>query len=100
MVKLVAELAPAKINLCLQVTGKRADGYHELDSIFLPIAWSDIVRIETRPADAPRVSLRCDEAALDDSQSNLASRAAAAFMAEFAHERTGRARGQVGLQVV
>src|SRR5215472_12400907 len=84
MVKLLAELAPGKINLCLQVTGRRANGYHELDSIFLPIAWSDIVRIETRPADAPRVSLRCDEAALDDAESNLASRAAAAFMAEFA----------------
>lgn len=84
MVKLLAELAPGKINLCLRVTGRRANGYHELDSIFLPIAWSDIVRIETRPADAPRVSLRCDEAALDDAESNLASRAAAAFMAEFA----------------
>jgi len=83
MVKLLAELAPGKINVCLQVTGKRADGYHELDSIFLPIAWSDIVCIETRPSVAPRVSLRCDEAALDDSQSNLASRAAAAFMGEF-----------------
>lgn len=84
MVKLLAEPAPGKINLCLRVTGKRADGYHELDSIFLPIAWSDIVRIETRPSDAPRVGLRCDEAALKDSQSNLASRAAAAFMREFA----------------
>jgi 4-diphosphocytidyl-2-C-methyl-D-erythritol kinase len=84
MVKLLAELAPGKINLCLQVTGRRGDGYHELDSIFLPIAWSDIVRIETRLSDAPRVSLRCDEAALNDSQSNLASRAAAAFMREFA----------------
>jgi len=84
MVKLLAEPAPGKINLCLRVTGKRADGYHELDSIFLPIAWSDIVRIETRPSDVPRVSLRCDEAALNDSQSNLASRAAAAFLREFA----------------
>jgi 4-diphosphocytidyl-2-C-methyl-D-erythritol kinase len=84
MVKLLAELAPGKINLCLQVTGRRADGYHELDSIFLPIAWSDLVRIETRLSDAPRVNLRCDEAALNDAQSNLASRAAAAFMREFA----------------
>ena len=83
MVRLLAEPAPGKINLCLQITGKRADGYHELDSIFLPIAWSDIVRIETRPSDTPRVSLRCDEAALNDSQSNLASRAASAFMREF-----------------
>jgi 4-diphosphocytidyl-2-C-methyl-D-erythritol kinase len=84
MVKLLAERAPGKINLCLQVTGRRADGYHELDSIFLPIGWSDIVRIETRLSDAPRVSLRCDEAALNDARSNLASRAAAAFMREFA----------------
>jgi 4-diphosphocytidyl-2-C-methyl-D-erythritol kinase len=83
MVKLLAEFAPGKINLCLRITGKRADGYHELDSIFLPITWSDIVRIETRPADVPRVSLRCDEAALNDLQSNLASRAAGAFMREF-----------------
>ena len=84
MVKLLAEPAPGKINLCLHVTGKRADGSHELDSIFLPITWSDMVRIETRPADAPRVTLRCDEATLNDSQSNLASRAAVAFMREFA----------------
>jgi 4-diphosphocytidyl-2-C-methyl-D-erythritol kinase len=84
MVKLLAEPAPGKINLCLQVTGKRADGYHELDSIFLPIAWSDMVSIETRLSDTPRVSLRCDEPALNDSQFNLASRAAGAFMSEFA----------------
>jgi 4-diphosphocytidyl-2-C-methyl-D-erythritol kinase len=84
MVKLLAEPAPGKINLCLHVTGKRADGYHELDSIFLPITWSDMVRIEIHPADAPHVSLRCDEATLNDPQSNLASRAAAAFMREFA----------------
>jgi 4-diphosphocytidyl-2-C-methyl-D-erythritol kinase len=29
----VAEAAPAKINLCLHVTGRRADGYHLLDSL-------------------------------------------------------------------
>jgi len=84
MVKLLADHAPAKINLYLRVTGKRADGYHELDSIFLPITWSDIVRLELRPADSPRVILSCDQAGLADSNSNLASRAAAAFMREFA----------------
>src|SRR5262249_54350865 len=84
MVKLLAEPAPGKINLCLHVTGRRADGYHELDSIFVPIGWSDVVGIETRPSDAPRVILRCDNATLNDARSNLASRAAVAFMSEFA----------------
>ena len=29
--------APAKINLYLKVTGKRSNGYHELESLFLPL---------------------------------------------------------------
>src|SRR5437660_1364940 len=83
MVKLLAEFAPAKINLGLRVTDQRPDGYHELDSIFLPIAWCDIVRIETRPSSSPRVTLSCDNPALADNDSNLASRAAMAFMREY-----------------
>jgi 4-diphosphocytidyl-2-C-methyl-D-erythritol kinase len=83
MVKLLAEHAPAKINLCLRIAGKRADGNHELDSIFLPITWSDIVRLEMRPCDEIRVALHCDSAVLSDPQSNLASRAALAFMREY-----------------
>ncbi len=82
MVKLIAEHAPAKINLCLRITGKRADGYHELDSIFLPISWTDTVRLEVRPSAAARVNLKCDDIAISDPESNLASRAAAAFMRE------------------
>ena len=84
MVKLLAEHAPAKINLYLRVTGRRADGYHQLDSIFLPIAWSDSVRLESRPSNEARVNLICDSAAIADPASNLASRAAFAFMHEYA----------------
>ncbi|HVA82248.1 MAG TPA: 4-(cytidine 5'-diphospho)-2-C-methyl-D-erythritol kinase [Candidatus Binataceae bacterium] len=84
MVRMLAERAPAKINLGLRVTGRRADGYHELDSIFLPIDWSDLVRVEVRPASGPSVALRCNRADLADAASNLASRAAAAFAREYA----------------
>ncbi|MGC1343353.1 MAG: 4-(cytidine 5'-diphospho)-2-C-methyl-D-erythritol kinase [Candidatus Binataceae bacterium] len=83
MVKILAERAPAKINLCLRVTGRRANGYHELDSIFIPIDWSDLVRIEIRPASALRIDLRCNRPELSDPGLNLAARAATAFAREY-----------------
>jgi 4-diphosphocytidyl-2-C-methyl-D-erythritol kinase len=44
------ERAPAKINLALRVLGRRSDGYHELDSIFVPLALADSLRISIAPA--------------------------------------------------
>lgn len=35
----------AKINLGLQITGKRADGYHDILSCFYPVPWCDILEI-------------------------------------------------------
>ncbi|NCV65192.1 MAG: 4-(cytidine 5'-diphospho)-2-C-methyl-D-erythritol kinase, partial [Burkholderiaceae bacterium] len=34
-------LAPAKINLFLHVTGRRPNGYHELQSVFQLVDWCD-----------------------------------------------------------
>jgi 4-diphosphocytidyl-2-C-methyl-D-erythritol kinase len=34
-----------KINLGLQITGKRADGYHELITCFYPVPWYDILEV-------------------------------------------------------
>ena len=51
---MVAELAetfwpaPAKINLFLRVLGRRADGYHELQTLFQLLGWGDRVRIRVR----------------------------------------------------
>jgi 4-diphosphocytidyl-2-C-methyl-D-erythritol kinase len=39
-------LAPAKLNLFLHVVGRRPDGYHLLQSVFVPIDWCDALRIE------------------------------------------------------
>jgi 4-diphosphocytidyl-2-C-methyl-D-erythritol kinase len=83
MVKLLAERAFAKINLYLRVTGRRADGYHELDSIFVPVSISDRITLELRAAPTSRLTLRCNIAALSDPRSNLAARAARAFLEEF-----------------
>ncbi|AVO50095.1 4-(cytidine 5'-diphospho)-2-C-methyl-D-erythritol kinase [Melaminivora suipulveris] len=42
--------APAKLNLFLHVTGRRADGYHLLQSVFVLIDWCDTLHFELRPA--------------------------------------------------
>jgi 4-diphosphocytidyl-2-C-methyl-D-erythritol kinase len=44
--------APAKINLFLHVVGRRADGYHLLQSVFLLVDWHDSLHIERRDGDA------------------------------------------------
>src|SRR5256885_10988580 len=40
--------APAKLNLFLHVTGRRADGYHELQSVFVPVDLADLLDFEWR----------------------------------------------------
>lgn len=41
--------APAKLNLFLHVTGRRADGYHLLQSVIALIDWSDKLHMDIRP---------------------------------------------------
>lgn len=38
--------APAKLNLFLRITGRRSDGYHELQTIFQLLDWGDEVELE------------------------------------------------------
>ena len=40
--------APAKLNLFLHVLGRREDGYHLLQSVFVPIDWADMLHFELR----------------------------------------------------
>jgi len=38
--------APAKLNLALELTGRRSDGYHEISAVSQTIDWSDVVALE------------------------------------------------------
>jgi 4-diphosphocytidyl-2-C-methyl-D-erythritol kinase len=40
--------APAKLNLFLHITGRRADGYHLLQSVFILVDWADTLHVERR----------------------------------------------------
>lgn len=46
--------APAKLNLFLRIVGRRADGYHELQTAFQLLAWGDSVRLRLRADGAIR----------------------------------------------
>jgi 4-diphosphocytidyl-2-C-methyl-D-erythritol kinase len=41
-------LAPAKLNLFLHITGRRDDGYHLLQSVFMLIDWCDTLHFDVR----------------------------------------------------
>jgi 4-diphosphocytidyl-2-C-methyl-D-erythritol kinase len=71
-------LSPAKINLTLEILGKRADGFHELATWMLPVGLYDLLEIE--PAD--RTSFISNEPALKEDPSNLIIRAAEIFNRE------------------
>jgi len=77
--------APAKINLTLRVVGKRADGYHLLDTIMLPVSLYDEVEIRKihgglPQGDAPTISVTCDDPMVPNGEKNLAYRAAALLL--------------------
>ncbi|MBI4602081.1 MAG: 4-(cytidine 5'-diphospho)-2-C-methyl-D-erythritol kinase [Planctomycetes bacterium] len=65
-------LAPAKVNLYLEVGPRRADGYHDLDSLFQAIDLHD----ELEVLGAPEGTLELEEAGIAEGERNLVVRAA------------------------
>ncbi|MCA8925378.1 MAG: 4-(cytidine 5'-diphospho)-2-C-methyl-D-erythritol kinase, partial [Planctomycetes bacterium] len=74
----VEERAPAKTNLFLEVLGKRPDGFHALDTVFVELSLADALRLE--PAAGGELTLRVEGAPeLAGESDNLVLRAARAL---------------------
>jgi 4-diphosphocytidyl-2-C-methyl-D-erythritol kinase len=72
----------AKINLCLQVMGKRPDGYHELRTIFQAISLHDTLEISIEPGASGQSSLSSNDMSLPLGRDNLVMRAIDAISPE------------------
>ncbi len=68
--------SPCKVNLLLNILGKRPDGFHELETVFHPVNLCDTLSF-TKVASG--IQLTCSDAALPVDASNLVHRAAVKF---------------------
>jgi 4-diphosphocytidyl-2-C-methyl-D-erythritol kinase len=78
MASAVSFLAPAKLNLSLQVFGKRPDGYHHIRSVMVPVSLYDEVTMEEAPSG---IAVECDAPGVPTDGTNSCHKAAALFLA-------------------
>lgn len=72
-------IANAKINLYLDVTGRRGDGYHLIESVMQSVDLSDIVTIKRGGAD---IRVSCSDPSIPENEGNICFKAATAFFEE------------------
>jgi 4-diphosphocytidyl-2-C-methyl-D-erythritol kinase len=79
-------IAQAKVNLNLDILGKRADGYHELHSVMQSLALHDIILLIAKKNEKPqtKINLTSDKVIIKDIKENIAYRSAQAFLDHFA----------------
>jgi len=70
-------LAPAKINLSLRILGKRADGFHEIETVMAPLSLADTLDIEL--GEGSGVEFTCSDTSLPLDGTNLVCRVLLAY---------------------
>ena len=70
--------SPCKVNLILNILGRRADGFHELETVMQPVNICDAMTFERAGAS---LQLTCSNPELPTDSKNLVHRAATAFLA-------------------
>ncbi|MHC5829315.1 MAG: 4-(cytidine 5'-diphospho)-2-C-methyl-D-erythritol kinase, partial [Nostoc sp.] len=74
-------IAPAKINLYLEILGDRSDGYHELAMILQSIGLADQINVRSISTDS--IVVHCNHPQVPTDQSNLGYRAAELMVRQF-----------------
>ncbi len=81
----VTEQAYGKINLYLDVLGRREDGYHNIESVMQTVSLCDTVTV----TEAVGISMTCTDSTLTCGEDNLCIKAARAFFKAFPQKRGG-----------
>ena len=74
------ERAYAKINLFLDVLGRRGDGFHELRTVMHTVSLFDTVTVRAKAADYSCITLQIENSDLPADEKNLAYLAAESFL--------------------
>lgn len=78
-------LSPAKVNIGLEILGKREDGFHDIKTLMVPITLCDEIILAEKDSG---IKLRCSCPEIPDGSENIAYKAASLFL-----ERTGIRKG-------
>ena len=70
--------APAKINLSLKILGRRSDGFHEIETLIVPVSLWDEIEIDKHPT-GKGIEFACNDASVPKGDDNLIVRAAKTF---------------------
>ena len=76
--------SPAKINLFLHVTGRRDNGYHDLETLMACVDLCDVMELDFKASD---ISVACNHPQVPEDGTNLAHRAATFFWEALARKR-------------
>lgn len=90
----VNEKAYAKINLYLNVTAKRSDGFHDIETVMQTVSLCDELAVSLTPLDRPEVRLSICGADLPTDKNNIVTRAAELYLA-----RSGKV-GRIDISLV
>src|SRR5215468_5926176 len=86
---------PAKINLTLEILGRRPDGYHDLASWFIPVALYDVLTIEP----STQFEFMSDSPDLAGDETNLVVRALNLFLGATGSNRQYQIEVEKGIPI-